>query len=292
MSKFYVIYHAQCADGFTAAWAAWMNYPGWTYFGGRHDTLHEFMPEPGSTLYFVDIAPTREHLLRLAQVCDAITILDHHKSAMLALEGVENELAALNTGEIDIQFDMDRSGAMMAWNYFNPDSEPPALVKHVQDRDLWKFELEGTREFQAAVFSHAYDFDTWDRLAQSDPAVTIAEGRALLRNHMKNVHEMIATGVRTAVVDGVLVPVMNCSYFYSSEVGNILSEGQPFAACYYDAYGNRNFSLRSKDDGADVSVIAKKFGGGGHARAAGFSVPLDTWPTHAPQGELGLGGGA
>jgi hypothetical protein len=54
---------------------------------------------------------------------------------------------------------------------------------------------------------------------------------------------------------------------------NMLAEGRPFGACYYDnAEGKRVFSLRSKDEGADVSEIAVAYGGGGHARASGFTA--------------------
>ena len=52
-----------------------------------------------------------------------------------------------------------------------------------------------------------------------------------------------------------------------------MAQGEPFAACYWDTEGARVFSLRSADDGLDVSEIAKQYGGGGHVRAAGFSVP-------------------
>lgn len=282
MSNVYVIYHANCADGFTAAWAAWRNYPEWHYVAGLHDTLHEFMPPPGSVLYFVDIAPKREHLLALAQVCEGITILDHHKSAAEQLAGVEAELKATGGARVDIFFDMEKSGAMLAWEHFNPGLPAPPLVEHVQDRDLWRFAIPGTREFQITLFSYEYDFDTWDTLASIKPDSLIAEGHALNRKHMKDVRELIRIGARDEMVAGVLVPVLNCPYFHSSEAGNLMSEGRAFAACYYDAYGRRNFSLRSKDGGADVSAIAKQFGGGGHARAAGFSVPMGEWPTYAP----------
>jgi phosphoesterase RecJ-like protein len=40
--------------------------------------------------------------------------------------------------------------------------------------------------------------------------------------------------------------------------------------------GERKVSLRATDDGADVSAIARAFGGGGHRRAAGFSSELST----------------
>ena len=36
----------------------------------------------------------------------------------------------------------------------------------------------------------------------------------------------------------------------------------------------RKVSLRSTDGSVDVSAIARKHGGGGHARAAGFSTDL------------------
>ena len=54
-----------------------------------------------------------------------------------------------------------------------------------------------------------------------------------------------------------------------------MAQGQPFAVCYWDTLQGRVFSLRSTDDGMDVSEIAKQYGGGGHRNAAGFTVSLD-----------------
>jgi nanoRNase/pAp phosphatase (c-di-AMP/oligoRNAs hydrolase) len=51
-----------------------------------------------------------------------------------------------------------------------------------------------------------------------------------------------------------------------------LAVGESFAAAYYfdgDAY---KFSLRSKEDGSDVSEVAANFGGGGHKNASGFRI--------------------
>jgi phosphoesterase RecJ-like protein len=41
-----------------------------------------------------------------------------------------------------------------------------------------------------------------------------------------------------------------------------------------DVSGRRKVSLRSGDDGIDVSAIARAQGGGGHRQAAGFSTEL------------------
>ncbi len=72
-----------------------------------------------------------------------------------------------------------------------------------------------------------------------------------------------------------MMPVANLPYFFSSEAGHILAEGEPFAACYWDTPEGRTFSLRSTDGGIDVSEVATQYGGGGHAAAAGFWVPGD-----------------
>lgn len=53
-----------------------------------------------------------------------------------------------------------------------------------------------------------------------------------------------------------------------------MCKGEPFAACYMDDPSGRTFSLRSAEDGVDVSEIAKRYGGGGHKHAAGFKVAI------------------
>lgn len=55
------------------------------------------------------------------------------------------------------------------------------------------------------------------------------------------------------------------------DIAGELAKERPFGACYFDRQdGKRQWSLRSRDGGADVSEIAKRHGGGGHAQAAGF----------------------
>ena len=47
--------------------------------------------------------------------------------------------------------------------------------------------------------------------------------------------------------------------------------------CYELDYENIKFSLRSKSDDIDCSVIAQKYGGGGHKRAAGFTAKINEY---------------
>ena len=183
----------------------------------------------------------------------------------------------LKSGKINGLFDMNKSGAMLAWQWFNPDQQPPKLIAHIQDRDLWLFKLEGTREIHAALSSYPYDFKLWDKLMASNDDELEAlkrDGEAIERRLQKDVRELIASGVRRMVIAGYDVPVLNASSAYVSDAGHIMSLGEPFAACYWDHANGRSFSLRSSEEGIDVAEVAKKYAGGGHEKAAGFTVDI------------------
>tara|TARA_R110000772_G_scaffold58539_1_gene132482 strand:- start:13147 stop:14007 length:861 start_codon:yes stop_codon:yes gene_type:complete len=264
------IYHANCADGFTAAWAVWRAHPDTEF----HQGIYGAAPPDcaGRDVVMVDFSYSRPVLLEIAAVANSVLILDHHKSA-------EGDLVDLPTNVTAI-FDMERSGAMMAWHHYHPAVTPSDLVVHVQDRDLWQFKREQTRAFQANLFSFEYTFENWERvnaICADDYRYQqfVAEGEAIERKHHKDVAELIRVAGTRSNIAGFDVPTLNAPYFYSSDAGHIMGSGEPFAACYWDTPDGRVFSLRSDSSGEDVSVIAGQFGGGGHKHAAGFRLPLD-----------------
>lgn len=68
------------------------------------------------------------------------------------------DMAAFDRPAILAEFDMNRSGSQMAWDYFFPDFARPAMIDYIADRDLWRFKLPGSREIAAVLFSHPYPF--------------------------------------------------------------------------------------------------------------------------------------
>lgn len=261
-----VIYHGNCADGFGAAWCFWHTFgDDMEYYAGEYQK-----PPPDVTdrdVYLVDFSYKRAVVEEMIKAAKSVTLIDHHKSALEDLVDVPG---------LTYYTDLNRSGAMLAWNFLQ-DLPPPALINHIQDRDLWQFKLEGTREIQQALFSYEYDFEVWNRLMLTPNSVDALykEGSALVRKHFKDIKELLKTTQRYMDIAGFYVPVANLPYTFSSDAGHIMGVGQPFAACYTDGADGRNFSLRSAEDGIDVSEIAKQFGGGGHKHAAGFRVPRD-----------------
>lgn len=303
------IHHAPCADGFTAAWVVWKRFGSKVRF---HPGVHGQAPPDvtGEHVVIVDFSYPQDVLLEITKTAASVLVLDHHKTAR---EELKNFPAALATWEghmrdvaqhpqgsglnrIGVQFDMGRSGAMMTWDYFNPESkDAPVFIEHVQDRDLWLFKIAGTREIQSWVFSFPYDFALWDEMV--DQLETIAgwnkafeQGEAITRKHLKDIAEIIDGTRRVMTIGGHAVPVANMPWTMASEAAGLMAEADksiPFAAVYFDAAdGTRVFSLRSRGD-FDVGVLAKEMGkrfctsGGGHAAAAGFRA-LPGWEGEDP----------
>lgn len=295
------IYHGNCADGFGAAWVVRQALGNEVIF---HPGVYGNEPPDvtGADVLIVDFSYKRPVLERMAANARSLLVIDHHKTAkedlagFMAPEHGGYEVARKWVHEmrdevppIRVLFDMDHSGAMLTWRYFFPDRAPPSLLKHIEDRDLWRFDLDGTREIQACVFSHSYDFAVWDCLVERASTIDgraslIREGAAIERKHHKDVAELIAVSARPMVIGGVEVLAANLPYIFASDAAGALAAGRPFGATYFDTPEGRLFSLRSRgDDGADVSAIAKLYGGGGHKNASGFRMPLG-WDGDSPHG--------
>lgn len=249
-----LIYHGDCQDGFGAAWAVWKKHgDAFDYFPGIHGQQPPDVT--GRDLVIADFSYPLQHMQDLIQQAKSITILDHHVSAWKELQPL------LDAGALDGVFDMEKSGTMLAWEWFHPDEEPPRLVRYIQDRDLYRFELPDSREITSALFSYPYDFNIWSGLMESDIEQLRLDGIAIERRHQRDIREIIKTGTRRMHIAGYDVPVLNVPFTMISDAGNRLAQGEPFAVCYWDASDGRNFGLRSAEDGIDVSEIARRFGG-------------------------------
>lgn len=272
MNKPLVIYHGNCADGFSAAWCFWRKYHDeFEYFPGVYQ--HNPPDCHDRDVYLVDFSYKREVVEMMLDEAKSVTLIDHHKTA---LDDLNNLRPHKRLGWF---CDLNRSGATLAWDYLFPDEPRPPLLAHIEDRDLWRFKLPGTREIQAFVFSCDYTFEEWDKLMGAADEVELLKmyvaGAAIERKQHKDVAELVEVCKRFMTIGGYYVPVASLPYTLVSDAARLMAEGEPFAACYWDTADGRIFGLRSTETGIDVSEVAKEYGGGGHAKAAGFKVPRD-----------------
>lgn len=267
-----IIYHANCLDGFGAAYAAWRHFSAQGVEAEYLPASHGDAPPDcsGREVYILDYSYKRPLLKQICEQAARVTILDHHISAQQDLAGLELEHANLQ-----VVFDMDRSGAVLSWAHFHLD-EAPRLLQHVQDRDLWRFQLDGTDAINTALMSYPLTFERWHEAAQSDAVLASLRGEGETINRFRA--QMIEQYARRAVmgeIGGFQVPVVNAPHAIISDLLGQLALEHPFAAGYQDRGNKRSWSLRSRREGGeDVARIAESFGGGGHRNAAGFSTEL------------------
>ncbi len=293
MGKTYVFYHANCHDGFGAAYAAWKKYGDRPVYLPVQHGGHVPMIGKRSTAYVVDFCFPLDELQGMMDRAERLVVIDHHESALddmtefaswaevnghtVRTNGLPDRPDA-GDSEADIQlyYESERSGATMAWSYFVPDEPVPTLLKYVQDRDLWTWSMPDSRAFWYALLMLPMDFEVWDNvISEGDKGIERMrhEGKAIQRFVMQQV-ERTCQHARYANIRGHRVPCVNSTQL-QSEIGEyLLNEypDAPFAAIFgVKPDGDRVYSLRGRGD-FDVAKVAATFGGGGHKSAAGFKT--------------------
>ena len=262
-----IIYHKDCTDGFSAAWVAWKK------FGARaqyYAVYPRLLPAPAfhnADIYFLDTSIEAYEIQQLVRDGNRVMIIDHHASSK------ENVLAAP-----EHIFDTTHSGAVLAWRFFFPHMAVPRFLLHVEDVDLWKFRMPHTREIISYAHTLSYDFRIWTALikevsdtqkrtgiVQKGAAVTAYE-RALVRRALARADVVQFAGHKSLVVNASVL---------TSQVGHAMTLALPPIGIIWKREGDINIvSLRS-DGTVDVSLLAQKYGGGGHPAAAGFRISAD-----------------
>lgn len=261
-----VIYHGCCNDGFCAAWVARKVLPNAQFYPACHGT-----PPPdvrGKDVLMLDFAYKRRVMEALAADARSMLVLDHHKTAEADLTGLSF-----------CRFNMAKSGATMSWEHFrdNIKGGMPWLVAYAEDRDLNKWSLPFTREINAALTTYPMDFRVWDALERVYPTEEVAasslvvDGRTALRCHDRLI-ETVVLHSRLVRMDEHIIRAGNTSVLHG-EVAAKLAQDHLFGLSWYKREdGKFMYSLRSREDGIDVSEIASRHGGGGHHHAAGFET--------------------
>jgi len=295
-----IVYHKNCPDGIAGLWC------GYEYNERLKEKnilsiipmhagidLNNDMFEHNNTI-FIDVCPLYNFILVLTNICEHITILDHHKSAYDMY--ISNKDVLDNIPNLKFIFDMERSGCQIAWDYFFEGERRPWFIDYVGDRDLWKWELDNSKEICSAInflellkennlneISKLLEYDT----NKIDELVKLGENINLLEDKLVNDQAKYSLEYTMKVKDKEYhIQVGSISGNLISKLGNnltkkVLKDGliPDFSLIWnYDLKNDTfNVSLRGHDLSPDLSKIAKHFGGGGHAKASGFKLE---YPQH------------
>ena len=216
-----VFYHANCADGFGAAFAAWLKLGDEaTYVPVRYGQVNTVadmnsllaqngIPEPdrGVEVFILDFSFPKEVMQWMLERMVLFVWLDHHKTAFEMWCDEERQYCSHEDEYHAITLDNNKSGAYLSWEYFHPGTKVPMLIQHIDDYDRWQFKLDGTKEFNKALRSYApWSFEQWrtlywslgcDENTRSRYPQFLAEGAAILRAHEQNVQAVVNGAVMT-----------------------------------------------------------------------------------------------
>lgn len=281
-----VIYHGDCWDGFAAAAVVWAVRGGAaTYIPRKYMADYKACDDiiaglAGKHVLVVDYCFPLDVTRRIIAAAASFLVLDHHISA-------EVDMAALPLA--NKVFVRAQSGATLAYNFMHgAAAEVPCFLRYIEDGDLWTKRLPGIEAFRAALSALPWDMAVWDGLIKGGEAsvahlINKNTDRVAFRDERVAAAAAAATPCALLGFPGVRARVVNERNWVSEVGARIVSAADVDVALMWhadmadDGEIQYSASLRSKAGGTDVSTIARAWGGGGHAAAAGF-----TWKAASP----------
>lgn len=278
-----IIYHKGCNDGFGSAAIAYKflkmeKGQNWVEDNVTfHPASHGSKPPnyEGKDVLILDYSYDSEVMKDIQQNSKSLFVIDHHKTAYDRLEDISKDNYLLR---------MEKSGVGLTWEYFTGDKENlPLFLQYIQDRDIWTNKLEFTEDFFQATNYIEKQFVLWEFyidyfVKDGDIYHTaLGIGRILLRNKKNNISFISNNYYKKTYQFNdkkYNVGYLN-SPIYGSDLGHSLLEhfdDIDFVAIWTFDGKKTRFSLRSRENGTDVSKIAELYNGGGHFCAAGCSL--------------------
>jgi oligoribonuclease NrnB/cAMP/cGMP phosphodiesterase (DHH superfamily) len=280
----YVFFHKNCHDGLAAAWVLKQQYPDAIFVPTIYQPADwlKYMDKitADDTVFFVDFCPKPEELDALIGKAKHVEVLDHHKTsidAILFYRDYKNTL-------IDhCSFKEDKSGAVIAWERFNPGKEAPELLKWIGMIDLWKMQNDedwAVMQYIRTVLPMGATIEDFDKMVRWFNLEDAKKMGGMVHQRVKKDCDaalkssytitLIAPNGQEFEVVGVNALMMQ------SEIGNHITEKTGKTACVFfinPAKGIAKVSFRGKGS----REVATAFGGGGHDNAAACVLPIEDW---------------
>ena len=267
-----VVYHRNCIDGFCSAWIVWKFLKGDATYQG---VMPDKMPSPSfykkKYVVFIDVSMSVEYLNAVKDVAENVLLVDHHQT-------FADEISK----HPQTVFDLKHSAAYITWRLFNSDQKIPQFIRYIEDNDLGVKALGKTEPFISALgtklpFHHIDFFKDWNKLLNPafvqrlvDDGTKFQEYKNyILRRNLHITVEKRFGPYKVAVGNFGTVGL-------ASDLGNKISELNKhfdFVILWSYHYNTKEHSimLRTKRNHVDLSEIARRYGGGGHPRAARFA---------------------
>jgi len=223
----------------------------------------------GESIFMVDfcLQPFSD-MIRLNESCGALLWFDHHKSAI-----EESEKHDFNCHTKILRDGM--AGCEIVWDFYYPNI--PDAIKLIGRYDVWDHSDPRTIPFQYGMKSLS-DISPdnqvfWDDLIRGTYIQDIiSDGRTIHQYEVNHNKELVEACAFEREFEGYNAIAINKIFTGSKVFDSIYDPNKHDIKLTFGYNGNIwKVSLYTDKNNVDVSKIAKKHGGGGHQKAAGFS---------------------
>src|SRR5579883_380204 len=285
-----------CLDGVMAAAAVRRFHPG--------DRVHTVLAANGDSdrviqgvqprangrideLWITDLSwtatATRDHLIRMAESGTAIFWIDHHRTVLSRRDAPEYQATfagrvlseKFSAAKLTYHFLMQRAQAAHDEEALRAGRNFAAFADLADDHDRWIHAIPESEDWALAVQTLGGIESYRDIIQLDEPVMTrrlraaLEEGRSAMARSLEIAR---STLVERSLGNGLSV-CSACCMGYSSEVAaKLYAERRQTVVALFDLRSLGVSLRRSADCEVDLSELARHFGGGGHAAAAGFSV--------------------
>lgn len=225
-------------------------------------------------VYILDYSVTVDQMDEIKKRCDNVIWIDHYDSGVFYKQPI--------SGIRYYSKDKPKSGCRLVWEYLYPEKEVPLIISCISDYDTWNkesglFEL-GYNVNSCLQYTLMPEVTVYRELLiksiHSPECVEELGKTGMLVETFKNVESanLVLTNSFEWEYDGYKFLCLNTTNKSSSVFGNKIKEYDGCIVFYYKS-GKYYYSVYASDESPLIAnVFCKKFGGGGHAKAAGFSL--------------------
>jgi len=205
---------------------------------------------------------------RLEHPIKQIIWCDHHKTCQAYPYSKDPILGQRDFTEKGL------SGCELTWQYFIG-KDMPLAVSLVGDYDSWRLQ-QGARTFKFYEAMKLHDtnpakpfwFAMFDKYNGNLVENICQEGGLVIRYRDAYCDDIRKAYSYETMLEGHKALVMNVCRFGSSAFGDAFDQ---YPICISYIHDGKKFIVSLYSKTVDVGAIAQKFGGGGHAGAAGFT---------------------
>ncbi len=277
------VYHSRDMDGFTSGAIVKYKYPDAIMIGYDYgEPLPWELIKKTDEVIMIDVSLPMPDMEQLVDSCSKVTWIDHHISAYKDYKAS----SLYNSGKnIVVVFNNEISACEGGWKYFFPDTQMPYAVQLLGEYDTWrnkdlKHWANIVLPFQFGMRVECNSPKTFPKslLSQSDAENTdaikniIKTGKTILQ-YQAQVNEAQCKAAFDFEFEGLRAICLNSRGFNSDVFKSVYDPMKhDIMICFAVGMKGWTFSLYSTKDEVDCSVLAKKMGGGGHKKAAGFQI--------------------